>query len=128
MPVLRLGRRAEAGHQPGRVPRRTAGEPVALEHDDVGPALVGEVVGDRAPDHAATDDDDAGPVGQLGESHRHNLASPGVTGVDHAPAAWLARWPPERLTSHARPAYAVGKQVRTGVRRRPTLAAYDERT
>jgi hypothetical protein len=31
------------------VPRRTAREPVALQHDDVGPALVGEVVGDRAP-------------------------------------------------------------------------------
>ena len=38
--------------------------------DDVGPAFVGEVVGDRAADHAATDDDDPGPVGQLGESHR----------------------------------------------------------
>ena len=59
-----LRRRAEAGHQPGRVPRRTAGQPVTLQQSDVGPPLVGEVVGDRAPDHAAPDDDDAGAVGQ----------------------------------------------------------------
>ena len=44
--------------------------------DDVGPALVGEVVGDRAPDHAAPDDDDAGPVRQSGgRGHRLNLAA-----------------------------------------------------
>ena len=78
-PGAGLRGRPEARHQPGRVPRRTAGEPVALQHDDVGPALVGEVVGDRAPDHAAPDDDDTGPVRQCrGRGHRHNLAAPDV--------------------------------------------------
>ena len=35
---------------------------------------MGQVVGNGAPDHAATHDHDPGPLGQLGESHRHNLA------------------------------------------------------
>ena len=38
-------------------------ELVALEQHDVGPARVGEVVGDRAADDAAADDDDAGASG-----------------------------------------------------------------
>ena len=116
-----LGGRAEAGHQPGRVPRRTAGEPVALDDHDVGPAFVGEVVGNRAPDHAATDDDDTGPVRQRGESHRHNLAS--RTSYVASPR-WLRPYDVRRT---ARP-YAVGKQVRVGVPADLPWTAYDERT
>src|SRR5262249_17057132 len=70
-----LPRGAEAGPQPRGVARRTPGQRISFEYDDVGPALVSEVVGDRAPDHAAPDDDDAGPVRQSrGRGHRHNLA------------------------------------------------------
>ena len=61
--------RAERDHEPGRVPRRARGEPVALEEDDVLPAHVGQVVGDRAADDAAADDDDAGAVGDGGARH-----------------------------------------------------------
>ena len=37
--------------------------------DDVGPARVGQVVGDGAADHAAPHDDDAGALGQDGIRH-----------------------------------------------------------
>ena len=39
---------------------------MTLEQHHVGPASVGEVVGDGAADHAPTDDDDAGTLGELG--------------------------------------------------------------
>jgi hypothetical protein len=38
---------------------------VLLEQDDVGPAQVGQVVGDAAADHAAADDHDLSPVRDL---------------------------------------------------------------
>ncbi len=60
-----LRRRPEAGHQACGVPRGAAGEAVALEQDHVGPAGVGEVVGDGAADHTSADHDDAGTVGEL---------------------------------------------------------------
>jgi hypothetical protein len=46
------------------VPGRTGRELVLLEQDDVGPAEVGEVVGDAAADHAAADDDYLGAARQ----------------------------------------------------------------
>ncbi len=58
--------RPEAGHQARGVPGGAGGEPVALEQEHVGPAGVGEVVGDGAADDAAADDDDAGTVGEFG--------------------------------------------------------------
>jgi hypothetical protein len=56
----RLAHGTEAGHQPGRVPRRARGQPVALEEQHVGPSELTEVVGDRGADDAAADDHDAG--------------------------------------------------------------------
>ena len=52
-------RRAERDHEPGGVPGGARGQPVALEQHDVLPAHVGQVIGDRAADDAAADDDDA---------------------------------------------------------------------
>src|SRR5580765_7777557 len=47
------------------MPRRAAGQGALLEEDDVGPAEVGQVVGDAAPDDPAPDDDDAGAPWQV---------------------------------------------------------------
>src|SRR5439155_14061962 len=44
-------------HPPGRAARRTGAERVPLDHDDVGLAPLGEVVGDACPDDAPADDD-----------------------------------------------------------------------
>ena len=49
----RLARGPEAGHQAGSVPGGAGGEPVALEHEHVGQAEVGQVVGDGGADDAA---------------------------------------------------------------------------
>lgn len=69
-------RRAEAGHQAGRVPGGAGGESVAFEDDDVGPAEVGEVIGDRGADDPAPDDDDSGSFGQRRRRDR----------------GWVGRW------------------------------------
>ena len=64
----------EAGHvlggpkapdEAGGVPGCTAGQCVALQKDDVGPAQFGEVVGDAGAHYAATDDHDLRPLGDL---------------------------------------------------------------
>ncbi len=52
---LRL-RVAQRGQQSRGVPGGSRGELRALEEHDVAPAELGEVIGDRAADHAATDD------------------------------------------------------------------------
>ena len=44
------------------VPRRAGGNPVTLEDEDL-PTEGGEVIGDRCPDDAATDDDDLSAFG-----------------------------------------------------------------
>ncbi len=59
-----LGRRAEGHDETGGVPRGAGGEPVPFQDDDIGPAEMGEVVGDAAPDDAAADDDHPGPARQ----------------------------------------------------------------
>ena len=64
-------------------------QPVALEHEHVGPAGVGEVVGDRGADDAAADDDDSG-TGRKLDSHPHNLVADGAR--DALAAATDARW------------------------------------
>ncbi len=64
-----LGGRAEGDHQPGRVPGGARGQPVALEQHGVFPAQVGQVVGDRRSDDAASDDDDARALRQDWWSH-----------------------------------------------------------
>ncbi|OPZ55105.1 MAG: hypothetical protein BWY91_01257 [bacterium ADurb.BinA028] len=69
-------RRAEAGHQAGRVPGGAGGESVAFEDDDVGPAEVGQVIGDRGADDPAPDDDDSGSFGQRRRRDR----------------GWVGRW------------------------------------
>ena len=50
--------------QAGRVPGGAAGQLPLLEQQHVGPAQLGQVVGDAGADHAAPDDDDAGPGGE----------------------------------------------------------------
>ena len=49
--------------QPGGVPGRAAGELLALQQQHVGDAELGQVIGDRAADDAAADDDDVGAGG-----------------------------------------------------------------
>ena len=58
-------RRAQLAHETGRVERRAARELRAVEQDDVAPAQLGEVVGDRGPAHPAADDHAARGGGQL---------------------------------------------------------------
>ena len=57
-----LVRHPGRGDQPGRVPCRPGGQLVLLEQDHVGPAQVGQVVGDAAAGHPAADDHHLGPV------------------------------------------------------------------
>ena len=81
-----LARRPEAGHQPGRVPGRAAGQAVALDEHDVGDPLVGEVVGDRGADDPATDDDDAGAGGELRRgTHTRRLPTHGARPAQNWP-------------------------------------------
>ena len=54
----RLGERSKAHHEARRVPSRSCGESLLLEENDLA-AQVREVVGDRAPDDAAANDDRA---------------------------------------------------------------------
>ena len=59
--AAQLGHRvggAQLGDQPGGMPGGAAGEFAALENDDVGPAQLGEMIGDRTADDTAADDDD----------------------------------------------------------------------
>ena len=59
-------RRPQLAHEPGRVPRRPAGELPPLQEQDVGDAEPGQVVRDRAADDTAADDDDVGASGEGG--------------------------------------------------------------
>jgi hypothetical protein len=54
--------------QAGRMPGRAAGQLLAFEQHDVGPAELGQVIGHRAAGDAAADDDHAGI---LRNSHTH---------------------------------------------------------
>lgn len=60
----RVRARAQLPHQAGGVPGGAAGQPVALEQQDVVPAPVREVIGDGTADGAAADDHDPGACGQ----------------------------------------------------------------
>ena len=62
-------RAAELTDQAGRVERRARGELVALEHDDVGLAALGQVVGDRSAPDAPADHDDPGTIRQRSLGH-----------------------------------------------------------
>ena len=55
---------AGARDEPCRVPGRARGEGMLLYEQDVGHSQLGEVIGDRATDHATPHDDDLGPGGQ----------------------------------------------------------------
>src|SRR2546430_16581972 len=89
---LGLGRKLDAD-----APRRLAGRPradgLALEDDDVAEPAAGQVVGDRAADHAAADDDRARRPGQVHEAglYMPSLMTPMCRGV---PAAILSRRDP----------------------------------
>ena len=76
----RLGGRAEGDHEPGGVPGGAGGEAVALEEHDVLPAHVGQVVGDRAADDAAADDDDARVLRYVCFRHLRNTLSYSLAG------------------------------------------------
>ena len=62
----RLRQRTERDHQTGGVPRGARRQLVALQHDDVGAAHVGEVIRDRAADHSPADHHDSGTLRQDG--------------------------------------------------------------
>jgi len=66
---LRLGI-AQRGEQAGRVPGGAASELLALQQHDVGPAELGEVIGNGTANDAAANDDDAG-VGRKRFAHRN---------------------------------------------------------
>jgi hypothetical protein len=51
---------AQLAHQPGGVPGRAARQLLAFQKDDVGPAELRQMIGDRTAGDAATDDDGAG--------------------------------------------------------------------
>ena len=55
-----VGAGAQLADQAGRMPGGAAGELLAFEQQYVGPAELGQVIGDRAAGDAAADDDDAG--------------------------------------------------------------------
>ena len=55
------------------VPR---GQPIALDHDHVGPPGVSEVIGDRATDDTAADDDDTGALWEIDHRVKISLAPP----------------------------------------------------
>jgi hypothetical protein len=57
--------RAQLPDEPRRVPGRAVRQPALLEEHDVALAELGEVIGDRAADRAATDDHDA----RMGRKH-----------------------------------------------------------
>ena len=88
-------RRAQLADQPGRMPGRAAGELLALQQHHVGDAELGQVIGDRAADDAAADDDDIGAGGELGghagflrgcwgggAAHSAMASRPGTTAAD----------------------------------------------
>jgi hypothetical protein len=50
------------------MPGGTGGELLALEQQHVLPAELGQVIGERAADDAAADDDDLGVGGELGHA------------------------------------------------------------
>ena len=65
-------RGAQLADQPGRMPCRARGQLLALEQHDVGPAELGQMIGDRAAGDAAADDDGA----RLGRKVAHAALLP----------------------------------------------------
>ena len=59
-------RGAELADEAGGMPRGAGGQALAFQQHDIGPAELGQVIGDRAADHAAADDDGFGVPGQFG--------------------------------------------------------------
>ncbi len=57
-------RGAQLADQAGGVPGGAGGELLALQKHDVGPAELGQMIGDRAAGNPAADDDGAGFLGQ----------------------------------------------------------------
>ena len=68
-----VGAGAQLADQPGRMPGRARGQPALLQQQHVGPAELAQMIGHRAADDAATDDDDAGGAGQVG--HRASISA-----------------------------------------------------
>ena len=64
-----IDRRAQLSDQAGGVPGCAAGQLLSFEQYDVAPAELGEVVGNRTADNAATDDDDIGTFRQVRHSN-----------------------------------------------------------
>src|SRR3954470_9612370 len=61
--------RAQLAHEARRVPGGPAGEPPLLKQHHVAPAELSQVIGDRAADHPAANDDDACAVRKAGAGH-----------------------------------------------------------
>ena len=60
-----VDRRAQLANQPGRMPSRAAGQLLTFEQHDIVPPDLGQMIGDRAADHPAAYDDNAGLFGKL---------------------------------------------------------------
>jgi hypothetical protein len=59
------GRGAQLANQAGSVPCRAGGQLALLQQNHIGLVIAGQVIGRRAADDAAADDDDLGPVGKF---------------------------------------------------------------
>ena len=106
-------RGVELGDEAGGVAGRAARQLALLEQDDVGPARLGQVVGDAAPGDAAADDDDSGSV-------TLHVCPARSTGPDHSEAgdySGAAMFGPRR-SPRSRPR-AARAPVGGGARRRP---------
>ena len=79
---------AQLPHQTGGVPGCAAGQLLAFQQDDVGPAQFRQMIRDRTAGDAATDDDGAGLRGEVGHGVRPSAGRcPGPRGGRRA-----ARW------------------------------------
>ena len=80
-------RGAQLADQPGRMPGRAGCELLALQQHDVGPAELGQVIGDGAAGHAAADDDDASFLWKCGFKHGASHPHAAVVGIVGCPLA-----------------------------------------
>ncbi len=113
-------RAAQLPDQPRRVPGRAGGQLLALQQHDVGPAELGEVIGDRTAGDAAADDDGPRPGGNGGAHASSPEGScPLATSASRSAAMWsgpTSQQPPmirapSRTQPSANRAYCVGAQI-----------------
>ena len=67
-----VARGAQLADEARRMPGGAGRQLLPLQHHDIGDAILGQVIGNRAADNAAADDDDIGAGGQ-GLGHGRGL-------------------------------------------------------